>query len=125
MTFNLIAPLSWLFYFLTCSLSLLVFFCLPAQLQFITIKMVSATFNEKADAVKSLPSKPTDDELLQLYGLFKQATIGDNTTQKPGVFDFKGKYKWESWDKLKGTSQQEAEEKYIELVDSLIAKYSA
>ncbi|GMM28632.1 long-chain fatty acid transporter [Martiniozyma asiatica (nom. inval.)] len=87
--------------------------------------MVSATFNEKADAVKSLPSKPTDDELLQLYGLFKQATIGDNTTQKPGVFDFKGKYKWESWDKLKGTSQQEAEEKYIELVDSLIAKYSA
>lgn len=40
------------------------------------------------------------------------------------MFDFKGKYKWEAWNKLQGTSQEEAEQKYIELVDELIAKYS-
>lgn len=79
----------------------------------------------KAEAVSNLPTKPTDDELLQLYGLYKQATIGDNTTTKPGVFDFKGKYKWEAWDKLKGLSQEEAEQKYIALVDELTAKYAA
>ncbi|KAG0677779.1 acyl-CoA-binding protein (ACBP)/diazepam binding inhibitor (DBI)/endozepine (EP) [Pichia californica] len=87
--------------------------------------MVSALFNEKAEAVSNLPTRPSDDELLQLYGLFKQATVGDNETTKPGVFDFKGKYKWEAWNKLKGTSQEEAEAKYIALVDELSAKYSA
>ncbi|GMM34528.1 long-chain fatty acid transporter [Saccharomycopsis crataegensis] len=86
--------------------------------------MVSAEFNEKAEAVKNLTQKPTDDELLELYGLFKQATVGDNTTTKPGAFDFKGKYKWASWDKLKGTSQEDAEKQYIELVTNLIAKYN-
>ncbi|TID16712.1 hypothetical protein CANINC_004164 [Pichia inconspicua] len=86
--------------------------------------MVSETFKQKADAVNALPKRPTDDELLQLYGLYKQATVGDNTTEKPGMFDFKGKYKWEAWNKLQGTSQEEAEQKYIELVDELIAKYS-
>lgn len=40
------------------------------------------------------------------------------------MFDFKGKYKWEAWNKLKGTSQEEAEQKYIALVDELSAKYS-
>ncbi|KAG7838687.1 hypothetical protein KL942_002091 [Ogataea angusta] len=62
-----------------------------------------------------MAKRPNDDELLQLYGLYKQATVGDNTTDKPGVFDFKGKYKWEAWKKLEGTSQEEAEKKYIAL----------
>lgn len=79
----------------------------------------------QADLVSNLPKRPSDDELLELYGLYKQATVGDNDTTKPGMFDFKGKYKWESWDKLKGTSQEEAEQKYIALVDQLLAKYSA
>lgn len=85
--------------------------------------MVSALFEEKAEAVKNLPNKPSDAELLELYGLYKQATVGDNTTAKPGVFDFKGKYKWEAWEGRKGLSQEEAEQAYIALVDSLIAKY--
>lgn len=86
--------------------------------------MVSETFTQKAEAISNLPTRPSDEELLNLYGLYKQATIGDNETTKPGMFDFKGKYKWESWDKLKGISQEEAESKYIALVDELLAKYS-
>ncbi|GAO48404.1 hypothetical protein G7K_2577-t1 [Saitoella complicata NRRL Y-17804] len=65
-------------------------------------KMPSAEFTKAAEEVKNLSKKPTDDELLCLYGLFKQATIGDNNTDKPGMFDLKGKYKWEAWNKLKG-----------------------
>ncbi|ODV91780.1 hypothetical protein CANCADRAFT_20972 [Tortispora caseinolytica NRRL Y-17796] len=85
--------------------------------------MVSKEFEERAEKVKNLPTKPNDDELLELYGLYKQATIGDNDTPKPGTFDFKGKYKWQAWDALRGTSSEEAELKYIELVDSLVVKY--
>ncbi|KAK9378754.1 acyl-CoA-binding protein 2 [Kockiozyma suomiensis] len=87
--------------------------------------MPSAEFQAAADAVQKLPKKPTDDELLSLYGLFKQATVGDNDTPKPSVFDLKGKYKWNAWDKLKGTSTEDAEKEYIELAESLIAKYSS
>ncbi|GEQ66745.1 hypothetical protein JCM33374_g408 [Metschnikowia sp. JCM 33374] len=85
--------------------------------------MVSSEFTAKANAVNALTKRPSDDELLSLYGLYKQATVGDNTTSKPGVFDLKGKYKWQAWEDLKGTSQADAETQYIELVDKLLAKY--
>lgn len=62
--------------------------------------------------------------MLKLYGLYKQATVGDNDTPKPGMFDLKGKYKWQAWDDLKGTSQSDAESKYIELATELIGKYN-
>ncbi|KAG7663350.1 ACB1 [[Candida] subhashii] len=86
--------------------------------------MVSAEFTEKADAVSNLTTRPNDDELLKLYGLYKQATVGDNTTEQPGVFNFKAKYKWQAWKDLEGTSQEEAEQKYIEYATELIAKYN-
>lgn len=36
-----------------------------------------ADFETAAANVKKLKSKPTDDELKELYGLYKQATVGD------------------------------------------------
>jgi diazepam-binding inhibitor (GABA receptor modulating acyl-CoA-binding protein) len=84
----------------------------------------SAEFEAAAVEVKSLTSKPTDDELLKLYGLFKQATAGDNDTTRPGAFDFKGKYKWDAWEALKGTSQADAEAQYIKLVEDLKTKHA-
>ena len=36
----------------------------------------------------------SNDEKLEAYGLFKQGTVGDNTTKKPSMFDFTGGYKW-------------------------------
>ncbi|KAL3232511.1 Acyl-CoA-binding protein [Nakaseomyces bracarensis] len=86
--------------------------------------MVSQLFEEKAKAVNELPKQPSQDEMLELYGLYKQATVGDNTKEKPGIFNMKDRYKWDAWEKLKGMSQEEAEKKYIELVDQLIAKYN-
>ncbi|CAO0796315.1 unnamed protein product [Mucor circinelloides] len=82
--------------------------------------MPSAEFNTAAEEVKNLATKPSDNQLLELYGLFKQATVGDNTTSKP-TFDIKGRYKWDAWTKLKGTSQEDAEKQYIALVESLKA----
>jgi acyl-CoA-binding protein len=34
-------------------------------------------FDAAANNVKNLKSKPSDNDLLELYGLFKQATVGD------------------------------------------------
>ncbi|KAK9448175.1 acyl-CoA-binding protein 2 [Limtongia smithiae] len=87
--------------------------------------MPSAEFQKAADTVQALKVKPDNDELLKLYGLFKQATVGDNETAKPGVFDLKGKYKWQAWTDLKGMSSEDAEKEYIALVESLVAKYNA
>ncbi len=40
------------------------------------------------------------------------------------MFDLKGRYKWDAWNKNKGMSKEEAQKKYIELVKSLLAKYN-
>lgn len=88
--------------------------------------MVSELFEKKAQEVNNLPTKPTTDELLKLYSLYKQATVGDCNTERPGVFNIKDRKKWDSWNALKGTlTQEEAEKQYIEFVDELIAKYSS
>lgn len=49
--------------------------------------------------------------------------MGDNETSKPGMFDLKGKYKWQAWADLKGTSQEDAEKQYIALANDLLSKY--
>ncbi|KAI9480527.1 MAG: acyl-CoA-binding protein [Benjaminiella poitrasii] len=84
--------------------------------------MPSDKFNTAAEEVHNLSTKPSQDTLLELYSLYKQATEGDVQGEKPGMFDFKSRAKWEAWNKLKGTSQTEAEQKYIALVESLTGK---
>jgi len=65
----------------------------------------------------------SDDELKEVYALYKQATIGDVNTSRPGMLDFKGKAKWDAWNGKKGMDQTEAKEKYIALVAQLKAKH--
>ncbi|PAA46090.1 hypothetical protein BOX15_Mlig011452g1, partial [Macrostomum lignano] len=82
-----------------------------------------AEFNDYAEKMKNLKSRPTDDELLELYGLFKQATVGDVNTARPGMLDFKGKAKWDRWNDKKGTSKEAAQAAYIELAKRMIEQY--
>ena len=84
----------------------------------------SPEFEKAAEDVKQLTVRPTNEELLELYAWFKQATVGDCNTARPGMFDLKGKYKWDKWNELQGTSKENAEKKYIETAKGLIAKYS-
>lgn len=53
---------------------------------------------------------------------FIEATIGDNNTSRPGMMDFKGKAKWDAWDKNKGKSQEDARQEYVAFVQELQAK---
>ena len=85
--------------------------------------MNSKQFNQAIEIVKKLNQKPDQNELLQLYGLFKQATIGDNNKEKPGIFSFTEGYKWEAWNNNKGKNKKTSEKEYIILVNNLIKKY--
>jgi diazepam-binding inhibitor (GABA receptor modulator, acyl-CoA-binding protein) len=73
---------------------------------------------------KDLTKRPSNEELLQLYGLFKQATEGDVTGERPGGFDFKGIAKYDAWAELRGKSADDAKKAYITLVEKLHQEYA-
>ncbi|XP_029359703.1 acyl-CoA-binding domain-containing protein 7 isoform X1 [Echeneis naucrates] len=82
-----------------------------------------AEFEKLAEDVKNVKTRPTDQELLDLYGLYKQAVVGDVNTDRPGMLDFKGKAKWDAWESRKGMSKEDAMSAYITLAKEVIGKY--
>ncbi len=80
---------------------------------------INSNFEQAAIAVKSLPEKPDNDTLLQLYALYKQGSSGDVSGDKPGFFDFVATAKYEAWEKIAGLSQDDAKQQYIDLVQKL------
>ena len=67
----------------------------------------------------NLPKRPDDKTMLSLYAFYKQATQGDVTGSRPTGFDMAGKFKYDAWAKLKGTSKEMAMQAYVELVKRL------
>jgi len=86
---------------------------------------LAAKFEDAQARVKTLKSTPGNDQLLALYALYKQSTKGDVHGDKPGFTDIVGKYKYDAWAALKGTSQDAAKQQYVELVESLKSGASA
>ena len=82
---------------------------------------LKARFEQAAKDVQGLSERPDNDTLLRLYALYKQGSEGDVSGPKPGFFDFVGTAKYEAWAKLAGTSQDEAMQKYADLVKKLTA----
>lgn len=80
---------------------------------------LDARFEQAQIDVKTLTEKPGNLTLLRLYALFKQGTQGDVSGEKPSFADLVGKYKYDAWASLKGTTQDQAKTQYIELVESL------
>lgn len=68
---------------------------------------------------KKLAERPDNTTLLKIYGLYKQATAGDNVEKKPGFSDMIGRAKWDAWNGFKGTSSDDAKRQYVELIQSL------
>jgi diazepam-binding inhibitor (GABA receptor modulating acyl-CoA-binding protein) len=85
--------------------------------------MKPTTLDEAVALTQKFTTRPTNEELLKLYGLYKQATEGDNEGERPGGFDFKAAAKYNSWLFFKGKSKSEATELYLELVEDLTKKY--
>jgi diazepam-binding inhibitor (GABA receptor modulating acyl-CoA-binding protein) len=73
--------------------------------------------------VKQLTKAPDASELLELYALFKQGTLGDVQGERPGMLDFKGRAKYDAWQGKKGTGKDAAQQSYVTLVEQLVKKY--
>ncbi|MBS4064794.1 MAG: acyl-CoA-binding protein [Chitinophagaceae bacterium] len=77
-------------------------------------------FENAVATSKTLSERPSNDTLLQLYSLYKQASEGDVNGEAPSnPFDFVAKAKYEAWESLKGVSKEKAMQDYIELVKKL------
>jgi acyl-CoA-binding protein len=76
-------------------------------------------FEAASKSVKKLADDPSNDVKLQLYALYKQDTEGDVQGKRPGFTDMIGRAKYDAWAKTKGLTEDEAMQKYIELVKSL------
>lgn len=76
-------------------------------------------FAAAAAQAQTLQQRPDNDTMLELYALYKQATAGDVCGDKPGMFNFVAAAKYAAWEKLKGTSQEQAKQTYIDLVKRL------
>ena len=79
-------------------------------------------FEQAAQDVQKLSSRPDNNTLLKLYSLFKQGNEGDVSGKRPGFTDFKGRAKFDAWAALKGTSSEQAMQDYVDLVDELKSK---
>ncbi|CAO1632119.1 unnamed protein product [Parajaminaea phylloscopi] len=89
---------------------------------------MSAQFEKAVSVVQSMPKdgpvKPSQDDQLTFYALYKQANVGDVNTARPGMLDFVGKAKWDAWNKLKGKSSDDAKKEYVDTLIALLKKHN-
>lgn len=79
----------------------------------------SAAFQQALQKVQSV-SGLGPEQLLDLYGLYKQSTEGDINIEMPtNIFDIKGKAKYDAWAAHKGMSPADAQQAYVDLVAKL------
>jgi acyl-CoA-binding protein len=76
-------------------------------------------FDAAAKDAQKLKTRPADEDMLRLYALYKQATVGDASGDRPGAFDFVNRAKFDAWARLKGTDRDKAMKSYVDLVERL------
>jgi diazepam-binding inhibitor (GABA receptor modulator, acyl-CoA-binding protein) len=81
-------------------------------------------FNTAVTKSKDFTKRPSNEELLDLYAFFKQATEGDVSGDRPGGFDFKAIAKFDAWASKKGITKDQAMQDYVNLVSKLQQSYS-
>ncbi|XP_039852979.1 acyl-CoA-binding domain-containing protein 1 isoform X2 [Panicum virgatum] len=76
-------------------------------------------FEEYAEKAKTLPDSTSNENKLILYGLYKQATVGNVNTPRPGILHQRDRAKWDAWKAVEGKSKEEAMSDYITKVKQL------
>ena len=80
---------------------------------------LKAAFDKAVADSKNLSERPDNATFLKIYAFYKQASVGDNLDKKPGFSDMVARAKWDAWNKLKDTSQDDAMQHYIDLIADL------
>lgn len=76
-------------------------------------------FTKAANYAREICGKFDNNELLELYGYYKQATEGPCQIPKPKWFDITAKQKWESWRRLKDMDRETAMIKYVKIISEV------
>src|SRR3954470_16441260 len=92
---------------------------MPAKPKAAKSSSAADKFEDAKARVEKLSSRPSNDQLLELYALYKQATEGDVKGSRPGMLDMKGRAKYDAWAKRQGLKSEEAKKKYVAAVDAL------
>ncbi len=79
------------------------------------------SFRNAATRIKNSQIRPSNGDLLILYGLYKQATNGDCNVAQPWAVQIEARSKWEAWNKNKGMERMNAMRKYIDKVEELMS----
>ena len=91
------------------------------------LKTMSEQLKQKFEAaakdVQTFTKRPDDEDMLRVYALFKQATEGDVSGDRPGAFSLVQRAKYDAWAKHKGTDAKTAMESYIKLIERLKRTY--
>lgn len=80
---------------------------------------LKAAFDKAMLDSKNLRERPDNATLLRIYALYKQGSVGDNTEKKPGFSEMVARAKWDAWNQLKGLSQDDAMQQYVDLIAEL------
>ncbi len=80
---------------------------------------LQAEFEQATLDSKNITTRPSNEDLLMMYALYKQATEGDATGERPGMFDFKARAKYDAWAGQAGKSKEDAMQAYVSLVSRL------
>lgn len=71
-------------------------------------------FEKACKDIKEHGKSMSSDDMKVIYGLFKQANFGDNTTDAPSFYQLTEKGKWNAWNDQKGKSKEQAQQEYVE-----------
>ena len=80
---------------------------------------LKAAFDQAMSDSKNLSERPDNMTLLKIYALYKQGSTGDNAEKKPGFSEMVARAKWDAWNNLKGVSQDDAMQQYVDLIADL------
>lgn len=88
---------------------------------------MSDEFDAAVAYVRSLPKdgpiQLDNATKLKFYGLFKQATEGDNTSSQPWAVQLEARAKWDAWTSNKGLAQADAKKAYVDALTEAVSQH--
>ncbi|CAI2378347.1 unnamed protein product [Moneuplotes crassus] len=88
-------------------------------------RMIVDLIQNSTDSSTKNSIKPSNDQKLKFYGLFKQATVGKCSGKAPSRLKVIPRMKYFAWKELGNMSKDQAKKNYVELAYKVDPKLSA
>ncbi|KZT62148.1 ACBP-domain-containing protein [Calocera cornea HHB12733] len=89
---------------------------------------LDSQFDRAVEIVQGLsktgPIQTGYEEKLAMYSLYKQATVGNVPSTRPGIWDVLGRAKWDAWARHRDMDEREAKRQYVDTLLRVLRKYS-